>query len=88
MRQKVKTFNIGETVLGGTIRVKIKHNITIDFCSYKTKNVIDGAIFNPLLMTDIHDFLNENATPYHADIVYQWILKNNSIRKDNKNELL
>lgn len=66
----VKTFNIGECCLYGTIIAERKDTkLTIKVCDYKTKNVRVKETFDFVDKAKLQWFLEDYTTPYYADKV-------------------
>ena len=76
-----KTFKIGETALGGTIKVTIPKtltNIKIDIIdsNYNTKELINQYIYYSFDRIRIERDLFQIVSGYWSDEILKWIHKN------------
>jgi len=73
---KRKTWNIGETCIGGTIKLVIdfkKEILTLGFYKYKTKELLFDRDFSFKNKDDIYMWASEHCTSYHADNIDDFI---------------
>jgi len=73
---KRKTWNIGETCVGGTIKLLInfkKDLITIGFYKYKTKELLFDRDFSFKNKNDIYIWASEHCNSYHADKISDFV---------------
>ena len=75
--RKNKTYDIGETCVGGTIKVKLDHKkgqVNIRFCEYKTNKTVIEKTFK--FGESVWLWGTEYATSYDMDNIEDFINEN------------
>jgi len=79
--QKTKTFKFGETSFPPTLKCTLKDNlIHVSGIDYDGKNItMDAFCMKDLL--SLERFLWDKTTPYNAEKIVSWAMKNFNMRK-------